>query len=115
MTNSQIFKAAHKIAKEIAAKVGNYMIAMSIALKEVYASMKKSINEQLAELGFVKMNEWRDRIYINLEGNGGNYRGERSAKVWFKPSEGELNVELGKGVCSSEWHEQLEQVKAIFA
>lgn len=40
MTNSQIFATAHKIAKNTVAAVGNYLIAFSFALKEVYASLK---------------------------------------------------------------------------
>lgn len=73
----------------------------------------KARMEKLKELDFVSISQWRDRFYINLDGNGGNFRGERSAKIWFKEG-GELNIEMGKGVCSSEWHEQLEQIKSIF-
>ncbi|AYE38388.1 hypothetical protein D1B17_06955 [Companilactobacillus zhachilii] len=36
MTKSEIFVKAHKIAKEIIESVGDYMIAMSFALKQVY-------------------------------------------------------------------------------
>ena len=75
--------------------------------------MTKSIIDQLKSLNFVTVNPWKDRFYITLKGNGGNFAGERNAKVWFKEGES-LNVQLGKGICSSEWHEQLEQVKAIF-
>lgn len=115
MNKSTIFKQAHKIAKATVAKVGDYMVAMSLALKEVYVSMKKSAVEQIKELsGVSSVSQWRDRYYINLRGNGGNFKGERTAKVWFKGG-GELNVELGKGLCSSEWHDQLEQVKSVFS
>ena len=114
MNKSQIFKAAHENARKIVKIVGDYVVAFSYSLKEVYAGMKKSVAEQLNELGFVKVSAWKDRFYINLAGNGGNFAGERNAKIWFKEGES-LNVQLGKGICSSEWHEQLEQVKAIFA
>jgi len=77
--------------------------------------MNKSIVEKIKELSGVSgVSQWKDRYYINLRGNGGNFKGERNAKVWFKDG-GELNVELGKGLCSSEWHEQLEQVKSVFS
>lgn len=77
--------------------------------------MNKSIIEQIKELsGVSSVSQWKDRYYINLRGNGGRFKGESTAKVWFKEGSS-LNVELGKGLCSSEWHEQLEQVKALFA
>jgi hypothetical protein len=40
MTKSQIFKLAHKKAKEIAAVVGDYQIAFTLSLKEVYKMAK---------------------------------------------------------------------------
>ena len=58
-------------------------------------------------------NEWKDRVYINLKGNGGNFAGERSSKIWVK--NGKLNVEIGKGICSSEWNASLKALKAVFA
>ena len=70
MNKSQIFKKAHQIAKSIVSEVGSYILAMSVALKEVYASLKnKSIAEKLVDLG---MSVWgedfgRPRIYVNLE------------------------------------------------
>lgn len=72
MNKSIIFKKAHKIAKAIVAKVGNYMIAMSIALKEVYASMKNkgaSMREKLEALGLSVWGEdfGKARIYINTD------------------------------------------------
>lgn len=80
--------------------------------------MEKSLVEKIKELsgvsGVSSVSQWKDRYYINLRGNGGNFKGERTAKVWFKDGSC-LNVELGKGLCSSEWHEQLEQVKALFS
>lgn len=36
MTNSNIFKAAHKIARNTVRIVGNYSIAFSLALKSIY-------------------------------------------------------------------------------
>ena len=42
MTKSQIFIKAHKIARRIAEEVGDYMIALSFALKSVYKDIKDS-------------------------------------------------------------------------
>ena len=36
MKKQHIFKTAHKIAKGIVKEVGNYQIALQLALKEVY-------------------------------------------------------------------------------
>ena len=40
MKKQHIFKTAHKIAKGIVKEVGNYQIALQIALKEVYRQIK---------------------------------------------------------------------------
>lgn len=40
MTNSEMFKKAHKIAREMAEAVGNYAIAFKVALKKVWAEQK---------------------------------------------------------------------------
>ena len=40
MTKSELFTAAHKIAKDTVSKVGNYMIALSLALKSLYRGLK---------------------------------------------------------------------------
>ena len=58
-------------------------------------------------------NEWKDRIYINLRGNGGNFSGERNSKIWIRG--GKLTVERGKGMTSREWDAQLHQIEAIFS
>lgn len=41
MNKSQIFKKAHKIARDTVEIVGDYIIAFCLALKEVYAELKK--------------------------------------------------------------------------
>lgn len=41
MKKSQMFKSAHRIAKGIVESTGNYQIAFSIALKEVWRQVKK--------------------------------------------------------------------------
>lgn len=102
MSKSIIFKKAHKIAKAIAAKVGDYMIAMSIALKEVYASMKKSLVEQIKELSGKKMTKLTEaQIIAEYEaikaGSAGvlhfDYTGPRFIEVLAKDADKFLNVE----------------------
>lgn len=41
MTKSEIFKAAHNTAKNTVKLIGKYIIAFSIALKDVYKSLRK--------------------------------------------------------------------------
>lgn len=53
---------------------------------------------------------WQDRIYINLRGNGGNFAGERTSKVWIKDNI--LTVQRGKGMTSREWDANLAAVRA---
>lgn len=40
MTKKHIFTTAHKIAKGIVKEVGNYQLALQLALKEVYNTTK---------------------------------------------------------------------------
>jgi hypothetical protein len=44
MTNSEIFKLAHKKARSVVKVVGDYMIAFKLSLIEVYKMLKNSIN-----------------------------------------------------------------------
>lgn len=71
MTKSDLFKAAHKIARETKAIAGSYRIAFACALKDLYAGMsmtEKSTAEKLEELG---IDAWEcgdmKRYYINDE------------------------------------------------
>lgn len=59
MTKSEIFKKAHSIAKSIVSIVGNYSIAFSTALKEVYAnaSARMFSDDLLDEIFFVNMDQ----------------------------------------------------------
>lgn len=41
MNKSEIFKTAHKAAKNTVKLIGSYIVAFSSALKEVYASLRK--------------------------------------------------------------------------
>lgn len=58
-------------------------------------------------------NEWKDRVYINLHGNGRNFAGERNSKVWVR-ADGQLMVERGKGMTSREWDASLKALRAAF-
>ena len=49
MTKSEIFKAAHKLAKATVCYIGDYMIAFSIALKNIIAAAKKGVSPQKIE------------------------------------------------------------------
>lgn len=69
MTKSEIFNSAHKIARNTVKFVGNYMIAFSLALKEVYKMTVKTMKQKLLDAG---MSVWGEdfgkaRIYINAE------------------------------------------------
>lgn len=69
MTKSDLFKAAHKIARQTKEAAGSYRIAFACALRDLYAgvaSIKKSVIEILEDAG---CEHWErgemDRIYIN--------------------------------------------------
>lgn len=62
MTNQEIFKKAHKIAHELLSKVGNYAIALKIALKRVYK--QKKLLDCHAKLW--ERND-KARIYLNMD------------------------------------------------
>lgn len=40
MSKKQIMKQAHKIAKKIVKEVGNYMVALKLALRKIWAMVK---------------------------------------------------------------------------
>lgn len=72
MNKAEAFKKAHKLAKEMVGKVGDYMVAMSIALKKVYAIMKGNVQSKLESL---RLSVWGEsfgkaRIYIDPENMG---------------------------------------------
>lgn len=68
-----------------------------------------TINDIRALPMVASANEWRDRIYINLRGNGGNFAGERNSRIWMRDSK--LTVEMGKGSTSREWSDSLKALK----
>lgn len=46
MTNSEIFQAAHKMAKATRKCVGDYKVALSLALKEIHKFLAKGVTTQ---------------------------------------------------------------------
>jgi hypothetical protein len=72
MTKSDLFKAAHKIARETKAIAGSYRIAFACALKDLYAgviTMKQKSAEQLAFEHFAELNS----VYTSKDGTARVY------------------------------------------
>lgn len=66
MNKSQLFKNAHKIARETVELVGDYRIAFSLALKNLYN--EKTTEQKLIEAGCSVWEKYgKKRIYINVE------------------------------------------------
>lgn len=53
MSKKQMMKAANKIAKEIVSEVGDYRIAMSLALKEVWRQVKAYDKKRFGEVAIL--------------------------------------------------------------
>lgn len=51
MSKKQIMKQAHKIAKKIVKEVGNYMVALKLALKKIWA-MAKAGRKRMSDSAF---------------------------------------------------------------
>jgi hypothetical protein len=71
MDKSKLFTQAHQIARDIVKAVGNYMIALSLALKELYSmttKTAKSAEQQLIDLGgkLWEKGSMR-RVYLSLD------------------------------------------------
>lgn len=69
MSKSEIFKKAHEIARNTVALVGDYMIAFSIALKNLYKEGKKMAATMQQKLEALGLTVWEGgqhkRIYIS--------------------------------------------------
>ena len=74
MTKSELFKAAHKIARETKAIAGSYRIAFSCALRDLYAGVA-NMNEKSA-----KEKEATDEIQVIIYA-GGSYVNKRVASL----------------------------------
>lgn len=80
MNNSELFKAAHKAAKEIKSIVGDYGIAFSLSLKKIYADIrsftdlyvegKKAADSRISVLNFldekVQLTEGESKVYLQI-------------------------------------------------
>lgn len=76
--------------------------------------MSKITIQQIRQLpGAASASEWKDRIYINVRGNGGNFAGERNSKIWID-KDGGLHIDFGKGTTSREWIESLKSFEAAY-
>lgn len=75
---------------------------------------KLTITDIRALPGILSASEWRDRIYVNVQGNGVRMAGEGNSKVWIDAA-GKLNVQIGKGTISREWTANLNAFKAAYA
>lgn len=66
MNKSNLFKAAHKLAKSVIQVGDNYRVTFGLAIKAILSSTKKSFSEILLALG---LKVWEKgnmkRIYIN--------------------------------------------------
>ena len=71
MDKSTLFNQAHQTARNTVAQVGNYMIAFSLALKELYSMTKntaKSAEQQLIDLGGKLWEQGNmRRVYLSLD------------------------------------------------
>ena len=74
MAKSELFKAAHKIARETKAIAGSYRIAFSCALRDLYAGVA-NMNEKSA-----KEKEAAEEIQVIIYA-GGSYVNKRVASL----------------------------------
>lgn len=75
---------------------------------------KLTINDIRNLPGITGANEWRDRIYLNIKGNGARMAGEGNSKVWID-AKAALHVEIGKGTISRDWTANLNAFKSAYA
>lgn len=73
---------------------------------------KARIVEIQAMPGVASASAWKDRIYINIRGSGGSFKGERTTKV-FVGAAG-LTVERGSGTTSREFDANLKAFAEAF-
>ena len=89
MSKSELFKSAHKLARGVVAIVGDYMIAFSYALKEIYKNMSEKTFTLLSS--------------VNCGGSNHTFKFEHAtqaivdtlntrARVWFDDEDGRLDI-----------------------
>lgn len=80
MTKSELFKEAHKEARKIVSIVGNYQVAFSYALKELYKKSEDTINKVVNVVVFTVLSVFLfTSIFLGLTT-------EKEFKAWFIPS-----------------------------
>ena len=63
-----------------------------------------------------RANTWNEsRVYLTVRGNGGNYRGENTAKIYIDLASGQLVEIDGKGTTSREWDANVVALREAFA
>ena len=73
---------------------------------------QEEIKKIVEESGIATANEWKDRLYINVRGDGGNYRGEKTYKLWID-DDGGMHEQDGKGTTSREFDANLAKIKEM--
>ena len=89
------FKAAHKIAKETVAKVGDYMIAFKLALKSIWAKLKTPKAKRMVTIqnnGIVRETEKAVLVACKCEGHVRDF----VKNIWFPKSRIEIDGETVK-------------------
>ena len=68
MTKSELFKAAHKLAKSVMQAGDNYRVTFGLAIKAILSQTTNSIVDTLLAMGLkVWENYGKKRIYMNAE------------------------------------------------
>nr|DAV65121.1 MAG TPA: hypothetical protein [Caudoviricetes sp.] len=82
MSKKSLMKQAHKLAKELVEKVGNYMIALKLALKKIWA-MVKAGRKRMSDSAF--KNAVYELIHQKKEYNGPEFfwLGSKGLPLWL--------------------------------
>ena len=95
------------------------MNAREQAWREIKMANQKSLEEQILEHAavanfkeFVKPNI--NRVYLTLTGYSARFNGDRSSKVYFDRKTQKIMLEMGKGICSSEFNASLTALETTF-
>lgn len=80
MSKKQIMKQAHKLAKEIVKEVGNYMVALKLALKKIWA-MVKAGRKRMSDSAF--KNALYELTHKQYNGPEFFWLGSKGIPVWL--------------------------------
>jgi len=67
-----------------------------------------------AEKEVSSVNEWNDRIYVNLVGHDPPFKGCKNHKIWIS-SCGEVNFETGKGTVPTAFRESFDTIEEKYS